>query len=178
MDRADIQFTLATFRIIVDTREQNTDAARERLKSMGVPIERATLNYCDYAANVTLPDGRNLHDISAKVSPACAVERKMSLDELAGCFTRGRARFEREFVRARDTGAKVILLVENASWEAIINHRYKSLFRPNAFMASITAWSVRYDASVLFCRAPTSGALIKEVLYRDIKERLERGEYG
>lgn len=178
MDRADIQFTLATFRIIVDTREQDTAAARERMKSMGVSVERATLNYGDYAANITLPDGQNLHDVSARISPACAVERKMSLDELAWCFTRGRERFEREFTRARDAGAKVVLLVENASWEAIINHRYKSLFRPNAFMASITAWAARYDAGVLFCRAPTSGALIKEVLYRDIKERLERGEYG
>jgi len=30
----------------------------------------------------------------------------------------------------------------------------------------------------VFCKADTSGALIKEILYRDMKERLERGEYG
>jgi hypothetical protein len=80
--------------------------------------------------------------------------------------------------RAAEAGSIVYLLIENGSYEAIINHRYRSRFRPNAFLASLTAWTVRYNLRPVFCKAETSGALIKEILYRDMKERLERGEYG
>ena len=31
--------------------------------------------------------------------------------------------------------------------------------------------------NVVFCKEETSGRLIKEILYRDLKERLERGEF-
>jgi hypothetical protein len=40
------------------------------------------------------------------------------------------------------------------------------------------AWEVRYNMTTIFCESDHSGILIKEVLYRDIKERLERGEFG
>lgn len=178
MDNFEIAEALQTFRIIADTREQNTPKAAERFAAFAVPVERATLNYGDYCGAVTLPDGREILNTSGRISPACVIERKMSLDELAGCFTRGRDRFRREFERARDVSAKIYLLVENGSWEGIIRHRYRSRFHPDAFRASLTAWMVRYDADVIFCKADTSGLMIKEVLYRDIKERLERGDYG
>ena len=177
MDIFEQREVLSTFRIVTDTREQVTDKAVERYVSFGVPYERATLRYGDYCGNLTLPSGP-LYDTSSTVYPSCVVERKMSLDELAACFTRGRDRFDREFQRAKDAGAKVYLLVEGGSWEAIINHRYRSRYNPGAFIASLVAWSVRYDITPLFCRADTSGKLIKEILYRDIKERLQNGEYG
>lgn len=178
MDNFDIQEVLNSFRIIADTREHNTPKASERYKSFGVPVLRATMKYGDYCADIVLPGGRHLHDLSVAIAPRCYIERKMSLDELAGCFTRERARFQREFERAREDGAKGYLLVEGASWEGIINHRYRSRFSPKSFMSSLTAWSVRYDLTPVFCRQETSGMMIKEILYRDIKERLQRGDYG
>jgi len=168
---------LKTFRIIADTREQWTPRAQERFDAFGVPVERATLLYGDYCGQIDLPGGA-LYDTSVTISPSCVVERKMSLDEVAMCFTRERDRFRREFERASANNAKVYLLIENGSWEAIINHRYRSRFNHDAFKASLMAWMVRYDFKPIFCRSATSGAVIKEILYRDIKERLERGEYG
>lgn len=176
MNGYEITEALGTFRIIADTREQNTPRAKERFKAFGVPIERATLSYGDYCAQITLPGGE-LFVTADTIKPACVIERKMSLDELAACFTRGRDRFRREFERARETGAKIYLLTEGGSFEAIINHRYRSKFNPSAFLASLTAWCVRYDATPIFCKADSSGRIIREVLFRDIKERLERGEY-
>ena len=171
-ERAEI---LKSFRIIADTREQSTKQAAERFKAFGVPVERATLDYGDYCGNITLPSGE-LIDTSVKIRPLCVIERKMGLDELAGCLTRGRERFKHEFERAQDAGAKVFLLVENGSFEAIQSHRYKSRFNPSAFQASLLAWMIRYGFTILFCKSGTSGNLIKEILYRDMKERLERGE--
>ena len=105
-------------------------------------------------------------------------EVPLALDELAECFTRGRARFEREFQRARDAGSKVYLLVEDASYEDILLHRYRSKFATTAFIGSIISWSIRYNMTPVFCRAETSGVIIREILLRDMRARLEEGEYG
>jgi len=177
MDHFEIAEALSTFRIIVDNREQATPKAVERYKSFGVPFERATLNYGDYCGVITV-NGSSIYDTSKAVKPACVIERKMSLNELASCFTRSRDRFRREMERACSSGSKVYLLVENGSYEGIIKHRYKSRYNPTAFLASLTAWTVRYNLVPIFCKAETSGQIIKEILYRDMKERLERGEYG
>ena len=177
MDPLEIESTLHTFRVVIDTREQMTPKASARIKTFGDGTERATLSYGDYCGNITLPD-RTLYDVSSPLRPSCVVERKMSLDELASCFTRGRDRFRREFERASSSNAKIFLLVEDGNWEAISNHRYRSRYNPVAFQASLTAWMVRYDMTPVFCKSSTSGILIKEILYRDMKERLERGEYG
>lgn len=178
MDVFEIDDTLKSFSVLIDTREQATPRATERFTTFGVPYKRATLKYSDYCGNVILPGGQPLYDPSVTISPRCCIERKMSLDELATCFTRGRDRFRREFERACEAEAVVYLLVENGSWEAIANHRYRSRFNSDAFLASLVAWMIRYDLRPIFCKAGTSGKMIKEILFRDMKARLERGEYG
>ena len=177
MNNFEIKSVLDTFEILVDTREQATRRSSERYEAFGVPFRRQTLNYADYTYNVMI-DGKDLHDRKGRVDGLCCIERKQNLDELALCFTRGRDRFEREFRRASDKNAKVYLLIENASWDMILDGQYRSRFKPKAFIASLTAWQVRYGLNVVFCEARHSGMLIREILYRDIKERLERGEFG
>ena len=168
---------LKTFEILVDTREQDTEKSRKRYEEFGVPYTKKTLSYGDYTYNLILPNGTKLYDNSGTISPICAVERKMNLDELAGCFTRSRQRFQREFERALDNHCRIYLLCENSNWENLLNGKYRSKFHPKAFAASTIAWMIRYNLNVIFCKEETSGKLIKEVLYRDAKERLERGEF-
>lgn len=167
---------LASFRILVDNREHATPAARRRYNAFEVPWSHATLSYGDYAYNVTLPCGMALLDENETLTPPCVVERKMSLDELALCFGRSRDRFEREFQRATNHDSRIFLLVENATWEELLAGEYRSKLHPNALYASLTAWMVRYNAQVIFCKKETSGKMIREVLYRDLKERIEKGE--
>ena len=178
MNPAEIGDVLETMTVLVDSREQDTERLRRRIRAMGAPAVRATLDYGDYAANARLPSGAWLHDPDARIAPRCVIERKMSLDELADCLTRGRDRFMREFRRARAGGASVWLLVENGSWEAILAGRYRSRFQPKAFLSSLCAWSARYGLRVVFCDELTTPILIREILYRDMKERLTNGEYG
>lgn len=167
---------LESMEILVDTREQPTKRAKQRYERFGCSWSRATLSYGDYAYNATLPDGSMLYDTTATVEPLCVVERKMDLDELEQCFTRGRERFQREFERATAAGARIYLIVENANWENLLNGKYKTKFHPAAFTASITAYMVRYNLNVIFCKEETSGRIIREILFRDLKERLDRGE--
>lgn len=177
MDCFEIGDILTTFEIITDTRERATPKAIQRYKSFGVAHSAGTLSYGDYCANITFPDGSKLYDASKTIFARCVVERKMDLDELAQCFTRSRDRFKREFERAADHGGRVFLLCENGSIEKILRHDYRSKFNPNAFLASIIAWNIRYDMQLIFCSQLTSGMMIKEILYRDIKDRLEKGEF-
>ena len=177
MDIFEQREVLGSFEILIDTREQPTERSRRRYESFGVPYRRATLDYGDYTYNAVLPGGAHLHDVSQTIKPLCVIERKMNLDELAGCFTRSRDRFKREFERAQANGCRIYLICENANWENLLTGRYRSLFNENAFAASQIAWMVRYNMNVIFCKEETSGRLIKEILYRDLKERLERGEF-
>lgn len=178
MDIFEQKEVLKSFFVLVDSREQDTKRAHKRYEAFGAPYQRATLSYGDYTYNATLPDGRQIYNTAETINPACAIERKMSLDELAQCFTQSRDRFGREFQRATEAGARIYLICENANMENLINGRYRSRFNANAFIGSVTAFMVRYNMGLLFCKEETSGRLIKEILYRDLKERLERGVFG
>ena len=177
MDHFEIEELMKSFEIVIDTREQPTQRAKQRYDAFGVDYSRGTLSYGDYCGNITLPNGGKLYDASGTISARCVVERKMNLDELAQCFTRGRDRFRREFERAAEHDCRVFLLCEDGSIEKILRHEYASRFTPKAFMASVIAWNIRYNMQLLFCTHLTSGTMIKEILYRDMKDRAEKGEF-
>lgn len=178
MDHFEIEDCLRSMVILVDTREQDTERARERYEHFPCQHIKQALSYGDYAYNFILPNGRRFLDYSSHEAAApVVVERKMNLDELAGCFTRSRKRFEAEFKRAKEHGARIYLLVENASWEKLLAGRYRSQYNPAAFLASVLAWQIRYGLQLIFCKEETTPALIYEILKRDLKERLENGEF-
>lgn len=177
MQAADVKKMLDSMIILVDRREQQTERAEKRYRCFGIPYHRATLAYGDYTYNAILPDGRWLFDECKTVNPSVIIERKMNLDELSSCFTHSRERFEREFIRAKENNSRIFLLVEDANWENLMNGRYLSNFNQNAFFASLCSWLIRYDIQLVFCKQETSGRIIKELLYRDLRIRIERGEF-
>lgn len=172
MDNFQIDNCISSMEILVDTREQDTDRARRRLALLPCPHCRVALPYGDYSYSFVQPSG-----LLTPMGGKFAIERKMSLDELAGCFTYERARFEREFERARSAGAKMMLFVENASFENLLNGKYRSRLNPEAFIASLTAWEIRYGFHVIMCKEETTSRLLYEYCKRDLKERLQRGEF-
>lgn len=167
----EINDALEHMTVIVDTREQPTARLKGRLRQMGCPNERRKLDFGDYSAFFAYSD--KVIDLSQK----CVVERKMSLAELCQCYCQGRDRFTREFERAFKAGARVYLLVEDATWEHVYAGAYRSQMTPQSLVASMCAWMARYDCHLVFCRPETSGKLIKELLYREGKERMERGDF-
>ncbi len=173
----DIQAVLDSMAVIVDTREQDTMEARYRLREMRV--QRAALDYGDYTYNAVLPSGAWIHDTAAgRIFPAIAIERKMHLDELAQCLTSSRKRFEAEIERAHAHGARLWLLIEDATWAALMDHQYRSMMSVNSYFGSLMALMTRYDVHMLMCGKWDSGQLIKRILTWELKERLERGDYG
>ena len=53
--------SLSNFRVIVDTREKNTEKSKIRFREFG-SFERQALTVGDYTFNATLPSGKKLHD--------------------------------------------------------------------------------------------------------------------
>ena len=162
-----VKASLESFTILVDSREQDTAKYHDRLKKFGCPVIKTKLDFGDYSAQVTLPSG-----VPYTLADKVAIERKMSLDELANCYTTGRDRFKREFERAQAKDAKIYLLVEQATWEKSYAGVYRSHMKPTAMVASMTTWMTRYGSPILMCNAATSGQLIYDVLYREMKEAL------
>ena len=164
----ELQKTLESLTLLLDTREQETASLKRRLKDIDLPHKRQKLDFGDYSCEVTLPNGA-----VGRFDRLFVIERKMNIDELASCFTSQRKRFTAEFERAKAAGAKIYLLIEGATMEKIVNGQYRSKVSPNALMASIFAFLVRYNCQILFCKSETSGRVIKEVLYREAKEYLQ-----
>ena len=166
MHPVEVKNALESMVCLVDTREQDTPRLRARLKDMGFQWERKKLDFGDYSVKC------DILDLSGNVT----VERKMDLDELCNCYCKDRKRFEREFERAKQSGAKVYLLVEDGSWEDAYSGKYRSRMSPESLVASIQAWLARYNCQVIFCQPQTTGRLIRDILYRELKEALEKYE--
>lgn len=177
MTNFDVDDCLRSMQIIVDTREQPSNKALKRYNSFECPYFRQKLDFGDYTYNFMLPSGEWLHDKNKPVFGDVVIERKADLSELSQCFCQSRKRFEEEFKRAARHKATVYLLVEDASWENLLNGKYGTKFNPKAYVASMLGWMARYNIKPIFCKSETSGKLIKEILYRELKERLERGDY-
>lgn len=172
-DNFQIKRMLGSMIILYDTREQQNAALKRRLEGFSCPSLRRKLNFGDYSVGF-VDENKDIVFCDDLV----AIERKMSLDELCNCFTKGRPRFEREFLRAKEQGAKVHLLIENGSYEKIFAERYRSKLNPNALIASYLAWSERYNIQLHFCKADTTPVLIEKILYYWLKNYLETLEEG
>ena len=151
----------------VDTREQPTQALEKRLAYLH-PYERETLCAGDYTAKTLLPDGTWFY-------VPVAVERKMSLTEIAGNFCHERERFVSEFNRARDAETRLYILIEQSSWESAYAGAYRSKMKPQSLVASLLTWCARYGSPVFLCeRSDTGGKLIRDILRYEMREALDR----
>ena len=168
MTPREIENALGGMVVLVDTREQDTPRLRARLKQIG-KYEREMLDHGDYSAKFPVCDG---YDVWYRLN--VCIERKADFNELTQCYCSGRERFEREFERAKRAKTKMYLLVENADWESAYRGNYISLMKPKSFIASMLAWTARYNCPIMFCSERTGGKLIRDILRYEGREMLER----
>jgi DNA excision repair protein ERCC-4 len=128
--------------IVVDTREQQP-LVFERLTSV-----RGTLQTGDYSV--------------AGLQDLFSIERKTVSDLVGCCVGENRERFERELHRLRGYGFKRLLVI--GSEVEILADQYHSNIKPNAVLASVCAFEVRYDLPVVFVPTAQAGARLVERL--------------
>lgn len=163
-----IDQALSEMVLLYDTREQPTAKLKRRLADFEGKSKRVTLQFGDYS--VGYYDGGQMVSLQNQI----VVERKCSLDELAMCLGKQRDRFEQEFLRAADKGARIYLLVENASWEKLFAGDYRSRMSPQSLIGSLIAWSARYNLNVIFCKAETTGKLLRKIFQYNLHELLRK----
>lgn len=160
-DKIDI---LKDMKVIVDSREKRNEHILEFLKSNGIPYEVRGMETGDYTCE--FPNYPEL-ELDGKF----LVERKASLSEVAGNFTKNRSRFVRLFERIKPD-QKMHMLIETATWKKIFNGTYRSELHPNSFKASILTFCIRYNCPIWFVEKKESPELIYKILHYEVKEYL------
>ncbi len=189
------------YKIVVDTREQKCnhilnkfdegfenkpshhDMYRGKKSTYTEPIayykQDKGLKTGDFTIAVQLPNGCviNLQD-------KIVIERKKDLNELCcNLFDKkdseGLTRFERELIRAKEQGIKVILLVELDNMHSKImsskHFRYDRASRvsPKSFNSILRSLQARYNISIEYCEKNQSARLIHDILYYHAREYLK-----
>ena len=144
-------------------------------------IKDKGLKVGDYTIAVQLPNGEVIN-FQDKV----AVERKADLNELASNFydskskdENGLTRIEREFLRAKEQGIKIHLLIETEDAMSKIlsskHFRYDkaSKINPKSFMMMFLSLCNRYDINVWYCNKKDSSRIIHDLLYVYAREYLK-----
>jgi ERCC4-type nuclease len=139
--------------ILIDSREKVNQHITKQLDKLGITWKIQKLNYGDYSFTW------NGIDYSDKI----VIERKGSLDEIIGNFTKGRERFKREFERAK--GCKVILLVE-ATYEQLDGHLYRSRMSSRDLKSFLATWCNKFQLDLKFTDKNNSANLILQC-FRD-----------
>lgn len=151
--------------IIADTREKKNQHILDYFESNEITYKVDKLDFGDYSFELPEPYSH----LNYKVS----VEKKNSIDEINGNFTKGRERFHNEFKRATDCGLKLHLVIENATWKKIANGSYRSGISPKSLTASLLTFNRMYDSPVWFVGKDESPMLIYHILYYGIRGLLK-----
>jgi ERCC4-type nuclease len=141
--------------VVIDTREQ-----RQFSFSDAVDTVVATLHTGDYSLY-----GQDDH---------VTIERK-SLDDLVGCLTRDRDRFERELSRMATFDLRVVLI--EASLADVRDHRYTSRAHPSAVFGSTICLHVDYGVPFLWCHDHAiAGRVCERMLCRYAQNLVRRAQ--
>ena len=153
--------------ILVDTREK-THAVEPILtyfKQNNFEYERTKLLFGDYM------------DYS---NPNLVIDRKQTIQELAQNCTRDHERFRRELERAKKTGSRLVILVEQNRYkdrdewvkvetirDLLLWESPHTMVRGEKVYRVLASWCAKYPLTVMFCDKRSTGRRIVEILYEE-----------
>lgn len=151
--------------ILIDTREKPQAIAniKKYFDAHGIKYESKKLDFGDY-----------MTDEHGGIS----IDRKQNIDELAKNCTVEHERFRRELERARNAGAKLIILVEQNRYtfrteritvrEPIDLIRWQSRYsvvNGDRVYRILCKWMNEFDLDVVFCAKNSTGHIITKILF-------------
>lgn len=173
---ADIEKLVKQVCILYDTREQENSHILKYFDKKGIEYKRKALKFCDYSAYLkACPELGLPFDVS--LENVIAIERKGSggsgLTEIAHNFGDGRSAFENEWIRAKESGANLYLIIENGSWEDIKTHKYNSQLNEKALYNSLLSFRKKYGFQIDFIKTEDVGEHIYKLIGITLKKLLE-----
>lgn len=165
------------FMILYDTREQQNQHILDYFNKKKIQVKKQKIDEGDYTAIITKREDMGINrDIYFNI----AVERKNSVDELAGNLGEKRddyrddIRLERELKRARQKGTMVYLLIEDKDgMENIQKGNYRSQYSSKAFEAKLASIEINYLKGIRFVDKTEAGRTILKLLYYSVMEALK-----
>jgi len=100
-----------------------------------------------------------------------AIERK-ELNDLIGCLTNGRERFEKELFKGK--ALDYFALVIEASLSDLVNGHYRSEMNPKSAVQSLLAFSIRYKLPIFFAGSRKYGQRVTESLLCKYAREIEQ----
>lgn len=166
---SEIDKLLKSIVILIDTREQENSHIKEYFDKKKIKYDIQKLNYGDYSfyipKNEELGIPRDLY-----FDGIITIERKGSLEELSGNFTKDRARIEEEFSRKK---GKLHLMIEDATYDYIVLHNYNTQYNPKSFIATLKTFEVRYNINTFFVSKRGAGNYIYYTFVYYLREYLK-----
>ena len=149
--------------IFIDSREKP-----KAIQKILLEFERQNVKY--------VTNKMYIGDYGNPAKPLIYVERKKSLDELAGNACKGYDRFKRELMRLDDVGGKMYIVVEQdkiddkliTSLEDIIlwKPRYGEILGDRIYRI-LCAWKNKHNIEYVFCNRRNTGKIIIRLLGGD-----------
>ena len=151
--------------ILIDTREKPQAIAniKKYFDAHGIKYESKKLDFGDY-----------MTDEHGGIS----IDRKQNIDELAKNCTVEHERFKRELERARNAGAKLVLLVTQNRYtfrteritvrEPIDLIRWQSRYsvvNGDRVYRILCKWMNEYNLDIVFCAKNSTGHIITKILF-------------
>ncbi|MDP4147101.1 MAG: ERCC4 domain-containing protein [Bacillota bacterium] len=162
--------------ILYDTREQQNQHVLDYFDKNKISFKKQKIDEGDYTAIITKRPDMGIHrDIYFPV----AVERKNSVDELAGNLaedtdSRDDIRLIRELQRAKTKGIKMYLIIEDKDgMENIRKGNYRSLYKPKAFLGRLSSIQDLYLHDTIFTSRTSTGFEIYRKLYYSVRNFLK-----
>ena len=141
---------LKSMTVLVDSREKEGKNRHilDWFDKKNIPYKKKALNYGDYS--VILPANEELGILKPlDFSGEIMLERKTNLEELSNNMTRDRSRIEKELALAPK---HKILLIENASYEDIVEGNYNTEYNRKSFLGTLHSWYYKYDIQFFFMK--------------------------
>lgn len=170
----EIKELLKSIIILIDTREQRKEHIEKYLKEKDINYKIMKLEHGDYTCMIPKNEELGIYR-DMYFNDIISIERKGSLEELSGNFTKDRTRIENEFIRAK---GKLILLIENSTYEDIILHKYNTKYKPLSFIATLKSFEARYSIETNFLKSEFTGNFINMTLKYHVREILKNGMLG
>ncbi len=137
---------LSKLTVIIDSREKVNTHITSQFDKANIKHEVRKLNHGDYSFIIPPIPELNIYEEMSFVDHI-SIERKSSLDEIAGNITKDRERFRCEFERHKGL---MILLIETNTYADIFNHNYQSKLTPQSFIGTLHSWSTKYNVPFVF----------------------------